>query len=164
MSRKKTRDLLMVGCVALFFLTKQILFLWFIAFVAIIFSNPKSSGTKTRKANRRKKYLQDAEALSILVPNDHGVHERLTKIYRKVEDAKRHQPQLSKDFDDLLEDLWQSLALEERAVDWRVLLDEVIDRLPQQSPDARKSLRERIRKVQDLSEQLSDARKEAYGK
>jgi|GEM_PF-4416214 len=160
MNRKKMRDLGIVFFVGLFLMTKEIVFIWMLGFVFILFSSTYSRP----KSKKRKRYLSDAEERGIKIPASHSIHQRLDKVYQKAEASKKRQPAIAESFDEIIEDLWENLAIEDRMQAWREILDDVLDEWPEKRKELRASLEKKIKTVQELSDQWSEARAEVYGK
>lgn len=160
MGFKKVRDILAVSCVALFFMTHEMVFIWLLI-VSVIFFHPENKGWK--KGRLKKKIVSDGNRHGVQIPRNKAVREKLNAIYERYESSRQIYPHLQEHYDELLNRMWLSLASDKDIETWQYLLKSILKDWPADHMEAKKNLKEKLDEVGRLTHQWNEARQEAMG-
>lgn len=161
MGSKKMRDLLTVLFVALFFMTREMVFIWLIVGTVVLFH--PSNGKASCRGKLRRRIVSDANKYGLKVPKNKPLREKLNRVYRRYENSSRTNPQFQSHYDEIIDNLWLSLAADEDIETWNYLLKNVLNEWPEEKANAKKKLRDKLNEVNKLTTQWNEARHEAMG-
>lgn len=164
MSKKKLRDLTAVFFVGLFVMTFEPVFIWLLIGAMVLLSS--ESEEKPEKANRKNLIFQigsDARRHHVKMPHNKSLRSLLIKLYRKFERSKKLYPHLEGEYQEVIDEMWVSLAEEEEFNHWNSVIAGVLAGWPEESKKSSGGVQEKLKKVKELSEQWDEAKSEALG-
>ncbi len=166
MSKRKVRDLAAVFFVGLFLMTWEPVFIWLLA-GALILLQPEKADEELSVTGKTKKIMQqireDALRFQVKVPHRQTNRSLLIQVYRRYNAAREAYPHLKSEYREVINEMWTSLAEDPRPEKWSQILTAVLAEWPNQAQSSDHTVKEKLKKVKELSQQWDEAKKEALG-
>ncbi len=165
MSKRKFRDLSVVFFVGLFLMTWEPVFLWLFAGALVLFQVDRSENSVAESDHHSvmQQVRQDARRFQVKFPHKPALRSLMVQIYRQYQRAKERYPHLKAEYREVISDMWTNLALDPSEAHWNQILTSVLGDWPTQEGSASQTMKDKLKKVKELSQQWDEAKKEAHG-
>jgi hypothetical protein len=164
LSSTKFRDLVVVFWVGLFVLTWQPVFIWLLIGSVVLLQPSKKVGRKKEfDKDRHRRIRQDANEFGLEMPRKPVLRSLLRQVYIGHEKSIKRYPHLQNEYDEVLNDMWQSLAMEQSSEHWEKTLHLVLSGWPKSEGSSSRTIQDSLQRVRDLSQKWDEAKNEAMG-
>ena len=164
MSKKKLRDLTAVFFVGLFVMTFEPVFIWLLIGAMVLLASEKEEKTeKLSKKNVLFAIGADARRHQLRMPQNKSIRSLLIKVYRKFDRSVKLYPHLESEYQEVIDEMWISMAEEEEFNHWNSVISGVLAGWPEETKKSAGGVQEKLKKVKELSEQWDEAKSEALG-
>ncbi len=164
MSCNKFKKLSILLFVGLFLYTHQMIFLWLLVGTLILLS---SEGRRKDKPSSQNTLIgqirEEAGRFGLKLPNRPNLRALLVRLYQKYNSSLQTYPHLATEFQDVIDEMWTSLAADPDSQHWSHVIQSAINDWPVDSKKTMDAMKEKLKKVKELSQQWDEAKTEARG-
>jgi hypothetical protein len=138
---------------------------WPVAGAALIvygvFRSTRSGGYRS-PSPRARDILRDAEARGLAIPNDPDLWQMLRRLYRRHHSSCAGMPNLKPEFDQIIEEVWNGLALTDDVIQWKLTVQEALRDWPVAGGNTSERLKDALKKAKQAAADWQEARNEAW--
>ncbi|NQZ17732.1 MAG: hypothetical protein HRT44_00500 [Bdellovibrionales bacterium] len=106
---------------------------------------------------------RDAKRYGVRIPEDESIKQMTKEVYQRYRKSLKLYPHLKNQYESIIDDFWKGVVMQPQKEQWRYLLSTLLAEWPLEKQKSQQSMRQKLEKVRELTQQWDDAKKEAYG-
>ncbi|MCJ8277804.1 MAG: hypothetical protein MJK18_13255 [Bdellovibrionales bacterium] len=150
--------------VGLFILTQHFVFIW-ILIGSVVLLHPENEKYKEEVKGHQsmKMARRDAKRYGVRIPEDESIKQMTKEVYQRYRKSLKLYPHLKNQYESIIDDFWKGVVMQPQKEQWRYLLSTLLAEWALEKQKSQQSMRQKLEKVRELTQQWDDAKKEAYG-